>query len=473
MRVLVVAGLLAGPTALAFDTAGFYDRARTVAGVAAWVLVALLALDGGRIPRSRPAAFAFCGLAGLTAWTAISTDWAPLMEPARDDVGRLLLYLGVFTASALAWRQRAEARLIEPLLALGCLVVAGYGLSGRLLPDLIDLHQSLTAAGRLEQPLTYWNGMGVLAAFGMTLAIRLAGDRSRPDVLRASAAAACAPLGMAVYLSFSRGALTALGAGIVILISIRPTPAQGRAIAVGLAAGGLAALASSFLPGVESLSGGARARDGAVGLVVLVILATTAAFVQRSWGSSEDGAAERRLPSRAVALTAVTVLLAGPLVAAAGDRGTTAPAPGASPGRLAEVGSNRYDYWDVAVSSFADEPLRGVGTSGFRVEWLREREIDETVSDAHSLYLETGAELGIVGLALLTLFVGGVIAAARQAIAADRALVAGWAAGAAVIAVHAGIDFDWEIPAVMLPALVLAGALVARASPTSRGGGAG
>ena len=63
--------------------------------------------------------------------------------------------------------------------------------------------------------------------------------------------------------------------------------------------------------------------------------------------------------------------------------------PEATPGRLASVQSNRYAYWKVALRTFGDHPLAGVGSGGFQAEWLRERPFREPVRDAHSLYLET------------------------------------------------------------------------------------
>jgi O-antigen ligase len=49
------------------------------------------------------------------------------------------------------------------------------------------------------------------------------------------------------------------------------------------------------------------------------------------------------------------------------------------------------------------------------VEWLMRRDVDESVVDAHSLVVETAAELGLVGLLFLALLIGGVAAAAREA----------------------------------------------------------
>ena len=80
--------------------------------------------------------------------------------------------------------------------------------------------------------------------------------------------------------------------------------------------------------------------------------------------------------------------------------------------------------------------------------------------DVHSLELEQLAELGLVGLLALAAFLAGVLLAARTALRRDPAAAAGAAAAALVWLLHASIDWDWQLPAVSLPALVLAGALV-------------
>ena len=467
MRVVVAGALLAGPTALAFASGGFFDRSRTVAGVAAWALVALLAVTGAPLPRSRAAWAALASLGALTAWAAISLSWAPLTEPGRDDVGRLILYTGALLASAMAWKDTRDARLVEPALAAGALVVCLYGMSDRLLPGLIDLEQSATAAGRLEQPLTYWNGMGVLAALGLTLAARVAGTESRPLALRAAAAASAAPFGMAIYLTFSRGAIAALVVGVAVALALCPTRSQARAALVVLAAGLATALVANVLPAVESLEGGSATREGAIALAALVVVAAAAAAVQLRAGDATSHS--YALPRRAVAIgITLAVLVGAPLAAVALDRGDAET--GATASRLDDLGSNRYDYWEVALGSWADEPLRGGGISSFRVDWLKERDVDEPVRDAHSLYLETAAELGIVGVVLLGLLVFGIAAAALEAVRRERELVAGAVAGVSLFAVHAAIDWDWELPAVALPAIVLAGVLLCRAGPTTAGG---
>ena len=70
----------------------------------------------------------------------------------------------MLAAAALAFSTRAAVRALEPLAAAGTAIVIGYGVSGRLLPGLIVEHPQQSAAGRLDQPLTYWNATGALAA---------------------------------------------------------------------------------------------------------------------------------------------------------------------------------------------------------------------------------------------------------------------------------------------------------------------
>ena len=60
----------------------------------------------------------------------------------------------------------------------------------------------------------------------------------------------------------------------------------------------------------------------------------------------------------------------------------------------------------------------------------------------------------------LLLFLGGVAAALVRLYRRDAAAATGVAAGLATWAFHAGLDWDWEMPAVTLPALLLAAAAV-------------
>ncbi len=292
--------LLIGPTVLAFFTGGYFDGPQLVAGVIAWSLVVVCALAAPRpLPRTRGGWLALGGLALLAAWTLVSFTWAPVAGPAYHAGERVVMYAGVLFAAAALLRARGAARATEPVLAAGTLIVIGYGLSGRLLPGLLHFSRSASAQGRLEQPLTYWNAMGEVAAIGLVLSVRIAGDASRPRWLRIAAAAAAAPLGMGLYVTFSRGALFACFAGLVALIVLAPTRLQLRAMVSLLLTAALAAVAVAPLHRFDTLSGSPAAREGqgALALGLLVVIAAVAALVQwRLTGGGASRTAEAPLP---------------------------------------------------------------------------------------------------------------------------------------------------------------------------------
>jgi hypothetical protein len=473
LAVLVSAAvLLVGPTVLAFYAGGYFDGPRATAAAIAWGVVLLLAVAGPvPLPASRAGRVAVGALAGLAAWSAISLAWAPLAGPALDGVERLLLYTAVLLAAVAVLRDPRTSRAVEPVLALGTVVAIGYGLAGRLLPSVVDLvhERSYGAGGRLEQPITYWNSEGLLAGLGLLLCARLAGDSSRPVPMRAAAAAACAPLGAGVYLSYSRGALAVTVLGLVVLLAFAPTWPQLRAAVTGLIAGVTAAACSSAFPGVASLTGTVshQRRDGATVLVlVLGIMFLAVVITLRSIRAERRGSARvswlpnaRRVTALAVAAVALCVagLVGGGL--AENARGDESAARTAS--RYASVGSVRYEYWRVGALAFTREPVRGLGAGGFRVFWREERRIPYSVTEVHSLPLEMAAELGLPGLLLFVLLVGGVGAAGFRALRRGAPLAPGAAAVCLAWLLHATIDWDWQLPAVTLPAIVLAGGLLA------------
>jgi hypothetical protein len=397
----------------------------------------------------------------LASWTLLSTVWAPVTGTAYGAGQVVFLYAGtLFVATALL-RAPSARRLVEPTVALGALIVIGYGLSARFLPGLLHFSRSGSAEGRLEQPLTYWNAMGELAALGVVVAIRIAGDALRPAWLRMAAAAATAPLGMGLYLTFSRGALFACAAGLVALVVLAPQRAQIQSIVLGLVTGLIASLVAAPFSGVTHLKGSLSTREaqGAIVLVALIVIVTLAVLAQRAlMARAPEG--EIRLPRHA-GWIALAIICAGLVLAiGVGAKESSGVSLGSGAARLTTLQSNRYAYWRVALRAFGDEPLRGVGAGGWAVYWLRYRTVPEGAQDAHSLPLQTLAELGLIGAALLLAFLGGVGYAARAAHRVAPGLAAGPIAGAIVWLAHSPLDWDWEMPALTLVALVLAGTLL-------------
>jgi O-antigen ligase len=116
----------------------------------------------------------------------------------------------------------------------------------------------------------------------------------------------------------------------------------------------------------------------------------------------------------------------------------------------------RPTFWRIAWRDYRDNPALGSGAGTYVYAWGGTLTPSGGVAvDAHSLYLESLAELGPVGLALLTGTLGLPLLAIRRSGLAT-------VAGAAYVAflVHAAIDFDWEMPAVTLAALGCAAILL-------------
>jgi O-Antigen ligase len=470
---VAAAALLAGPVVLAFASGGYGVKVQLLALAAAFCVLGLaVAAAPWPIVSGGPALVAIAALAGLAGWSALSIEWARVVEVAGDESVQALLYAVVFAAAVVSLREPAVRRVVPVALLAGVAVVAAYSLAGRALPDLISITLSRRAGSRLEQPLTYWNALGLLMTFGLLLAAAVASDPGWPRRLRAAAVAAAVPCSVVLYLTFSRGSLLALGAGLVVLFLVRPRRATLIATGIVLAAGVLLALSLQLFPAVLDIeeTGSSQTSQGAVLLVLVVALTAAAgfAFARLAGPASDTAVGLSPTHRRVLALGTLGVVLGVSwLVATASEK--TDPLP-SSKSRLTKLSTNRGEYWSVAVDSFAAHPVTGVGAGSFAVEWRRERQSDDFAQDAHSLYLETLSELGLVGALLLGAFLAAAAAGILRALRGGDDLVAPAAAACLVaLLVHVGLDWTWEFPAVTLVALILAAAAAASGRTSNDG----
>jgi O-antigen ligase len=161
-----------------------------------------------------------------------------------------------------------------------------------------------------------------------------------------------------------------------------------------------------------------------------------------------------------VALGALALIRVGGPAGAVHEFSRSGPTVKAGTSRrlLSLSGSSRAQYWHVAWRDVEGHPWLGSGAGSFQRHWLRSRPAELPVLDAHSLYLESLAEVGPVGLGLLLALLAVPIAAA--VVAREQPLAAPALAGYAAYLVHAAQDWDWELPAVTLAAVVCAAALL-------------
>jgi O-antigen ligase len=131
-------------------------------------------------------------------------------------------------------------------------------------------------------------------------------------------------------------------------------------------------------------------------------------------------------------------------------------------------GEQRASYWAVAWHEYQAHAVLGSGAGTYARYWRTERPIPVRVQDAHSLYLETLAETGPLGLLLIA-----VALATPLTVAIRRGAPGVLALAPAYVAflVHAGIDWDWEMPVVTLVGL-LCGAALLQSPPDETGSGA-
>jgi hypothetical protein len=410
-------------------------------------------------------------LAGLTVWTLVSSSWSEAPGRALVDADRTLLYTAVFVLFASVPRRHADLAWMVRGVALALLALCVIGLLTRLYPETFPVDLDF-AADRLSHPLTYWNAQGLVAAVGLVFAFHLTSEAREPLAVRAIAAGAVPILAVTLYFTFSRGAIVAGVAGLLLYLVLTRGAGQLAALAV---AGPATVVALVLAYDADELASREPAtalaadqgRELAVALVVVVLVAIVAraavGLLSRRFAARlVPQPRQARLVAIAWAVIAVTTVV-GLVAVDAPDRAVDAADtffngdPQARPGgagddlrdRLADALSNgRTEHWEVALDAFSDEPLRGHGAAMYEALWSQDRDIDLNVLDAHSLYLEVMAELGLVGTVLLVLALGGILVAFAAGVRGpEKALYACLLGAAVAWCVRAAGDWDWEMPA--------------------------
>jgi O-Antigen ligase len=480
LRSLAVGAGAAGTLAVfGFASGGYYPTAWGWGALVALWLCAIYLVVGDATRPGPLALTMLAGLGGLAAWTWLALVWSDDFDQTVLEGQRAILYLAVAGALVLIARQTD----VEPLLGgalIGIFLPAGYALATRLFPDRLGVFEP-TGGYRLSEPF-YWNALGLFAAMGAALALGFAA-RGRTLPVRALAAAAIPILLCTTYFTFSRGAWLSLAIGVVAGVIVDPRRLQLVAAGLGLVAvSGLAVWLASRQDALTRTDAplSAATSEGHRLALYLLLLAALSALVAVAFALAEERVTlPRSVPLvfagtlAAILLVSVVVVFArygGPLTIAdkAWDSFSATPPPNEADLRerlFSFQGSYRVDLWEVALDDYREHPVLGAGPGSYEHYWNEHRPFGHIVRDAHSLYIETLAELGPLGLALLVLVLGVPLVAAFLARAHAQVPTA-LAAYVAFLA-HAGVDWDWELPAVTLAALVLGLAIVAAADRPS------
>lgn len=475
-RVGAGLGVALGLALIAFASGGYFQTAWAWGALLSLVVLAAFLVLGTAVRPSGLALVSLGGLAGLGAWTWLAILWSDDRAATVLEGQRVLLYVAALAAIVSIVR-RPTVPLVLAATCFAIFLASGYGLLTRLFPERLGVDDPV-AAYRLEEPLTYWNALGIFAVIGALLALGFA-SRAQSLAARALSAATLPVFFATVYFTFSRGAWIAGAIGLALAIAVDPRRLQLLLAGILLAApSALAVVLSSQQEALTRTDAplDAASRDGHRLAVYVLLLAGASALI----GAGLRLAERRVAPSHqvrlafagALALVAVASLLTifvrygGPVTLAEKGYDSFTSPPGETPVNLQArlftfTGSYRPELWHAAWQDYEDHPLLGSGPGTYEQYWNEHRPIQHKVRDAHSLYLEVLAELGPLGLLLLILALGAPLVAAVSA--RGHPLVPAALAGYAAYLVHAGVDWDWEMGAVTLAGLILAAALLAAA----------
>jgi O-antigen ligase/polysaccharide polymerase Wzy-like membrane protein len=478
---------------LAIDGGGYDQVVWSQVAIVVWWIV-LIGAAWGLLPASRWTRTAWMALAlfaGFVAWTALASTWSLSSESSLDDLSRVACYLGVLLLGISIHRDRARAvKHTIHALAAAVVVVACLALASRLRPDLFPAaYQTASflpgAAGRLGWPLNYWNALAALMALGLPLLLGVA-TSARTLWAQAVAAGAVPIVALCGYLTFSRGGAVSAAAGLLVFLLLSPERVgKFVTVVVTAAGGGALILAASHRSAIEQgLITPAAHHQGDTLLVAVLVVCAGVALAQTGVGLAvRHGTPPRWLtptPGRAwaVLLAGAAICVAVALLAGAPARISHAwrdfkhPAAAAlhqdSIARFGSAsGNGRYDYWKVAVDATGGHLLGGSGPGTFQLLWDPRAPFYSSVENAHSLYIETLAETGIVGLVLLGSFfllvIGAAVRVSRRSRYEARVRAAGVAAALIAFAVGAAGDWIWQVPALPAAFLLLSAAVLAPA----------
>lgn len=476
-KVFAFLGGLALILLFALRGGGSYDLVvRQEYGLVVWWVIAI-GVGIGLLPRVRPAAPARVVLGALLAyalWTALSLTWTESSERTFTELARALDYLGVVLLLGLAvdrrtWRSAAAG------LGAGALTVCLLALVSRLAPSAfpIDWAAQTFRADRLDYPFGYWNAVGAWAAMSAGLALAWsAHESSRP--LRALSLGLVPVACVVAYLTYSRTAVAAVALALVLVLAMSRNRVTAVIHAAGAAVGtGLAIVAVRNAPQIANATGTAGAGRVLGALVFAAGVGVTVALLSAA-RRTDDWRLSRKIGRPLAAAAAVVAILAagvyGPHLA---DRAwhsfrntgvTNAGAPTTS--RLTNLSGTRYNLWSVALDGFTAHPSAGVGAGSYQFLWSRRQADTESVRNAHSLWLENMAELGIPGLVLIVILSGSALGVAIMARRRSNRRVTAGASTAllcvfAVYLLSASVDWMWQSTAVTV--LALAGVAVVAA----------
>jgi O-antigen ligase len=464
-----------------FNAGGYFPGTPAVVAIVLTQVLLVRILQARRpfegiAPVTLVAVGALGAYAGLTLASAL---WSHATGRALIEFDRAWSYLLVLLLFATVRATQANLRWLLRGLAAGMAIVCVAGLATRLAPDVWPTAPDVSNQ-RLSFPVTYWNTLGLLAAMGIVLAFHLTSSLRESRLVAVLAAGAMPLLAATLFFTFSRGSILAGGIGLGIYVCVaRPKGLLSGAIATIPATGVLlvAAYKASLLDTLDPTTPAAVAQGHRVAWIAAgcVLACMALRLLAALWLDPRlrRGGVLGQIPAKtrrvafaglgALALVAAIALGAPHAVAHEWDGfiggAPTKLAKGDLRSRLTDPSNDgRTELWQVALDGFDAAPTKGVGAGTYQTLWNSHRSRPAYVINAHSLYLQAMAELGLPGLLLLLVLVGSILVGIVVRARGSRRVAHGAVLALAVVWIlHAGVDWDWEMPVVTLGVLAAAG----------------
>jgi hypothetical protein len=485
---------------LAMDGGGYALATHSQVGIVVWWLVVVSAAWGLMpVARLSPAAVGTIGyFAAFTGWTALGVTWSISSGRSFQDLALVTCYLGIIVLAVSIHRERATAiRHTTAAVATAIVLVALLALASRLWPHLFPAsrqtgHFLSGSQSRLSWPLNYWNALAALLAIGLPLLFAQA-TTARTLRMQAVAAAAIPSVALCSAFTLSRGGVIEAVVAAIVFLALAPdrvpklataaVVAAGSAVVVygglhrralqhGLTGAGASHEAMSLVLATALTSLGVGAAQMGVGLLCRHATLPSALQVSR--------ARARLLAFGATAVAVAVAIAAGaPHHVSRGWDEFKSPKSTISETSTSRFnsssGEGRYQYWQAAVNSAKPHVLIGSGPGTFQLDWLPRAPFENYVVNAHSLYIETYAELGFVGLILLASFlISALVTVVRVVVRSDheeRTRAAAIAAALVAFMVGAAFDWLWQMPVVPASILLLVAAALAPSQRHEHGRG--
>jgi hypothetical protein len=463
------------------------------------IAIALIgaALVPGYLSRSSLGRWQWALVGTLLAFTATVTAsilWSISPMLSWHEASRTAMYAGVFVL-LLPAAARWGWLIVDATIFGALLPPALFGLAQKIYPSdvVYSGFMSLGTDPKASSTVGYHPTFGMMCAMGALLVVARVGSfRSLYSTpLRALYSATGMVFLVALYFSFSRGALTALAVGAVVLLALakRRFEVLGNLAVSALPALWVVSQARDY-PGLVSrpVSIEIMESDG-LALLNLLPQAMLLAFLAQVLFALLVRAVERFVPqsvhkgTRVVGTALAALVIAGGLWVGYGklqelggveelrsritSRDTELQAKATATDQTKRFTSisaaNRIALWEIAWENFREHPLTGTGGDTYQVIYEQAAPADaQRVLHPHSMWMSLLSDTGIFAFLAFAAFCAGCLAltvynafsTARSH--RSRALLAGSAAAITAYLASSSIDWTWYIPASTLPFFALA-----------------